>query len=134
GLTVRVRAQLEGVRHVVVAEDVGGVVQLDCRHGFTIMTVRIGRARPWAIPVTEVSRCGARHPRAPSKVSRRREPHAVLAPRRGVNYQMARNVITTDVALVGAGIMSATLGTLLRKLEPSWSISVFEALDAAAAE
>lgn len=56
------------------------------------------------------------------------------APRRGVNYQMARNVISTDVALVGAGIMSATLGTLLRKLEPSWSINVFESLDAAAAE
>ena len=47
---------------------------------------------------------------------------------------MARNVISTDVALVGAGIMSATLGTLLRKLEPSWSINVFESLDAAAAE
>lgn len=47
---------------------------------------------------------------------------------------MARNVITTDVALVGAGIMSATLGTLIAKLEPSWSINVFETLDAAAAE
>jgi malate dehydrogenase (quinone) len=47
---------------------------------------------------------------------------------------MARNVITTDVALVGAGVMSATLGTLIAKLEPSWSINVFESLNAAAAE
>ncbi len=43
-------------------------------------------------------------------------------------------MIKTDVALVGAGIMSATLGALLRQLEPSWSISLFERLDAAAAE
>ncbi|MFE3291526.1 malate dehydrogenase (quinone) [Rhodococcus sp. NPDC059234] len=40
----------------------------------------------------------------------------------------------TDVVLVGAGIMSATLGALLRELQPDWSISVFERLDAAAAE
>ncbi len=40
----------------------------------------------------------------------------------------------TDVALVGAGIMSATLGALLRRLEPAWSITLIERLDAAAAE
>ncbi|WP_161976450.1 malate dehydrogenase (quinone) [Mycolicibacterium sp. CH28] len=40
----------------------------------------------------------------------------------------------TDVVLVGAGIMSATLGALLRLLEPSWSITLVERLDAAAAE
>lgn len=39
-----------------------------------------------------------------------------------------------DVALIGAGIMSATLGTLLRKLEPSWRIIAFERLDQTAAE
>ena len=39
-----------------------------------------------------------------------------------------------DVALVGAGIMSATLGTLLRKLEPSFRVAVFERLDRVAAE
>lgn len=38
------------------------------------------------------------------------------------------------MALVGAGIMSATLGTLLRQLQPDWSISLFERLDAAASE
>ncbi|ETA07947.1 malate:quinone oxidoreductase [Gordonia alkanivorans CGMCC 6845] len=43
-------------------------------------------------------------------------------------------MIKTDVALVGAGIMSATLGALLRQLQPDWSISLFERLDAAAAE
>ncbi|MEV6275931.1 malate dehydrogenase (quinone) [Nocardia sp. NPDC051832] len=40
----------------------------------------------------------------------------------------------TDVVLIGAGIMSATLGALLRQLQPNWSISMFERLDAAAAE
>ncbi|MGV9753338.1 malate dehydrogenase (quinone) [Nocardia farcinica] len=40
----------------------------------------------------------------------------------------------TDVVLIGAGIMSATLGALLRRLQPEWSISLFERLDAAAAE
>ena len=39
-----------------------------------------------------------------------------------------------DVVLIGAGIMSATLGTLLRKLEPSLRIVAFERLDRAAAE
>lgn len=47
---------------------------------------------------------------------------------------MSKTVIKTDVALVGAGIMSATLGALLRQLQPDWSISLFERLDAAAAE
>ncbi|BBU23453.1 malate dehydrogenase (quinone) [Mycobacterium xenopi] len=39
-----------------------------------------------------------------------------------------------DVVLVGAGIMSATLGALLRRLEPGWSIALVERLDAVAAE
>ncbi len=39
-----------------------------------------------------------------------------------------------DVVLVGAGIMSATLGALLRRLEPEWSITLVERLDAAGAE
>lgn len=40
----------------------------------------------------------------------------------------------TDVVLVGAGIMSATLGALLRRLEPGWSITVIERLDGVGAE
>jgi malate dehydrogenase (quinone) len=40
----------------------------------------------------------------------------------------------TDVVLVGAGIMSATLGALLRLMEPDWSITLVERLDGAAAE
>ena len=40
----------------------------------------------------------------------------------------------TDVVLVGAGIMSATLAALLRLLEPGWSITLIERLDAAAGE
>ncbi len=34
-----------------------------------------------------------------------------------------------DVVLIGGGIMSATLGTFLKQLEPGWSISLFERLD-----
>ena len=47
--------------------------------------------------------------------------------------RMADNNMT-DVILVGAGIMSATLGALLRMVEPDWSITLVERLDAAAAE
>ena len=39
-----------------------------------------------------------------------------------------------DVILIGAGIMSATLGALLRKLDPSLRMVCFERLDRAAAE
>lgn len=39
-----------------------------------------------------------------------------------------------DVVLVGAGIMSSTLAAMLRRLEPGWSMTVVERLDAAAAE
>jgi malate dehydrogenase (quinone) len=39
-----------------------------------------------------------------------------------------------DVILIGAGIMSATLGMLLRQLDPSLRIVTFERLDRAAAE
>ena len=42
--------------------------------------------------------------------------------------------VKTDVVLVGAGIMSATLGALLRLVEPDWSITLVERLDGAAAE
>src|SRR5436190_6020915 len=39
-----------------------------------------------------------------------------------------------DVALIGGGIMSATLGSLLQKLEPTWTITVFERLGDVALE
>ncbi|MEO6732418.1 MAG: malate:quinone oxidoreductase [Ferruginibacter sp.] len=39
-----------------------------------------------------------------------------------------------DIILIGAGIMSATLGMLLKELEPTLSIAIFERLDAVAAE
>lgn len=41
---------------------------------------------------------------------------------------------SVDVVLIGAGIMSATLGVLLKELEPDLSIEIFERLDVAAAE
>ncbi|MRH87047.1 malate dehydrogenase (quinone) [Nocardia sp. SYP-A9097] len=39
-----------------------------------------------------------------------------------------------DVVLVGGGIMSATLGILLKHVEPTWSIAVYERLPELAAE
>jgi malate dehydrogenase (quinone) len=42
--------------------------------------------------------------------------------------------VKADAVLVGAGIMSATLGALLRRLEPDWSITLVERLDAAGVE
>ena len=41
---------------------------------------------------------------------------------------------TVDVVLIGAGIMSSTLGVLLKELQPDLSIEIFERLDVAAAE
>lgn len=40
----------------------------------------------------------------------------------------------TDVILIGAGIMSATLGVMLKELDPDITIQIFERLDGAAAE
>ncbi len=47
---------------------------------------------------------------------------------------MSNKETTTDVILIGAGIMSATLGTLLKELVPDWKITVFEKLSKAGEE
>ena len=51
---------------------------------------------------------------------------------------MARHKHTTekgpDVILIGAGIMSATLGVMLKELQPDLTIEIYERLDSAAAE
>ncbi len=39
-----------------------------------------------------------------------------------------------DIVLVGAGIMSATLGVLLKELQPDLTIEIFESLDSVATE
>ncbi|TQL48762.1 malate dehydrogenase (quinone) [Homoserinimonas aerilata] len=39
-----------------------------------------------------------------------------------------------DVALIGGGVMSATLGAIIKQLQPDWSIEVFEALSDVALE
>jgi len=39
-----------------------------------------------------------------------------------------------DVVLIGGGIMSATLGTLIKKVQPDWSIRIFERLGDVALE
>ena len=41
---------------------------------------------------------------------------------------------TADVVLIGAGVMSATLGMLLKQLEPNLTIKIIERLNSAAAE
>jgi len=41
---------------------------------------------------------------------------------------MSKKHTQTDVILIGAGIMSATLGSLLKELSPDWEIRVFEKL------
>ena len=41
---------------------------------------------------------------------------------------------TTDVVLIGAGIMSATLGVLLKELQPGLNIEIYETLDEVALE
>lgn len=47
---------------------------------------------------------------------------------------MANTQDRTDVILIGAGIMSATLGALLKELAPDWKITVLEKLTAAGME
>lgn len=47
---------------------------------------------------------------------------------------MDNNNTSTDVILIGGGIMSATLGTLLKELAPEWNVTIFEKLDQAAEE
>lgn len=47
---------------------------------------------------------------------------------------MSNQQKSTDVILIGAGIMSATLGSLLKELAPDWGITVLERRAAAAEE
>jgi len=42
--------------------------------------------------------------------------------------KMSNQETKTDVILIGAGVMSATLGTMLKELVPEWNIKVFEKL------
>ncbi|QTD40111.1 malate:quinone oxidoreductase [Sporosarcina sp. Te-1] len=48
--------------------------------------------------------------------------------------KMSNRETNKDVILIGAGIMSATLGTLLKELKPDWNITVFEKLGEAGVE
>ncbi len=47
---------------------------------------------------------------------------------------MSNGETNTDVILIGAGIMSATLGAMLKELVPEWNITVFEKLSRAGEE
>ena len=44
----------------------------------------------------------------------------------------AENEKPIDVVVIGGGIMSMTLSTLLQELQPDWNIEAFERLDAVA--
>ncbi|MBW4096010.1 MAG: malate:quinone oxidoreductase [Acidobacteria bacterium] len=44
------------------------------------------------------------------------------------------NTTEADVVLIGGGIMSATLGAMIKQLEPEWKIVLFERLDSAGLE
>ncbi|MFB5661516.1 malate:quinone oxidoreductase [Alteribacillus sp. HJP-4] len=48
--------------------------------------------------------------------------------------KMSNSETNTDVILIGAGIMSATLATLLKEIVPDWKITVFEKLERAGEE
>ncbi|MFB7138413.1 malate:quinone oxidoreductase [Gottfriedia sp. NPDC056225] len=47
---------------------------------------------------------------------------------------MSNRQTRTDIILIGAGVMSATLGSLLKELAPEWEIKVFEKLEKAGEE
>ncbi|MET4782651.1 malate:quinone oxidoreductase [Glaciihabitans sp. UYNi722] len=47
---------------------------------------------------------------------------------------MSQEAKSIDVALIGGGIMSATLGALIKQLQPDWSIQIFERLGDTALE
>jgi malate dehydrogenase (quinone) len=47
---------------------------------------------------------------------------------------MKKEPMQTDVLLIGAGIMTATLATFLQQLAPNLSLDIFERLDKAAGE
>lgn len=47
---------------------------------------------------------------------------------------MQKNNLRADIVLIGAGIMSGTLGILLKELNPLLSIVILEKLDAVGLE
>lgn len=46
----------------------------------------------------------------------------------------SRPTTDIDVALIGGGIMSATLGTVFKKVQPDWSVELYERMDELAEE
>ena len=51
-----------------------------------------------------------------------------------MSIRKSSKINAPDIVLIGAGIMSATLGLLLKKLNPKFTISIFERLDRVTAE
>ena len=71
----------------------------------------------------------AAKPKPPAPPSRSRSPRFPGRSKCGWMHAMATNDRVVDAVLVGGGVMSATVGALLKELEPGWSIEVFERLD-----
>ncbi|MFF2555464.1 malate dehydrogenase (quinone) [Nocardia sp. NPDC058058] len=57
-----------------------------------------------------------------------------MSPAHTANAKPAVPEEITDIALIGGGIMSATLGAMIAKLQPAWSTVLFERLDELSAE
>src|SRR5690606_36166924 len=76
--------------------------------------------------------------RSGHRAHRGRGRAASLGPRsqaaRSARHKMEGVSEPVDVVLIGGGVMSATLGSLLQQLEPSWSITLLEALPDVAQE
>ncbi len=66
---------------------------------------------------------------------REKTPMKKLSGHNGLNQQNSdASGSPVDVVLIGGGIMSATLGTMLQQLEPDWKIELFERLSDVAQE
>ncbi len=61
------------------------------------------------------------------------ETQGSSALRAGLDLQTVSNN-TVDVVLIGGGVMSATLGTLIKQVQPDWSIEIFESRTEVATE
>ncbi|MWB98745.1 malate:quinone oxidoreductase [Agromyces sp. MMS17-SY077] len=63
-----------------------------------------------------------------------RSGHGKSPRSRGVDWSIVKPEETVDVVLIGGGIMSATLASLISELQPDWSIRVYERLGEVAQE
>src|SRR5690606_2870197 len=80
---------------------------------------------PATITTDPIPASEANHPSIVSITSMGRTPKLV---------RVSSSTAPIDVALIGGGIMSATLGAIIKQLQPDWSIEIFETLSDVALE